>query len=57
MIYDEAIEEMRERRRKLMKEKYGNSPERLFDDADKWQKNHPERVVHPKQTMMLKKAS
>ena len=57
MIRDEAIEEMRERRRKLIKEKYGNSLDRLFDDADKWQKLHPERIVHPKRTETLKKAS
>ena len=57
MIRDEAIEEMRERRRKLMKEKYGNSLDRLFEEADKWQKQHPERIVHPQRTDTLKKAS
>jgi len=57
MIYDEAIEEMRERRRKLMKEKYDNSPDRLFEEADKWQKEHPDRVAHPQRTVVMKKAS
>ena len=57
MIRDEAIEEMRERRRKLIKDKYDNSLDRLFDDADKWQKQHPERIVHPERVIRLKKAS
>jgi len=57
MIHDEAIEEMRERRRILIKEKYNNSLDRFFEEADKWQKRHSERVVHPERTVMIKKAS
>lgn len=57
MIFDEAIEEMRERRRRLLKEKYDNSLERYFEEADKWQKQHPQRVVHPRPTETMKKAS
>ena len=54
MYHDDAIEEMRERRRKLLKEKYDGSLERLFNDADQWQKKHPERVVHPQRANDLK---
>ena len=57
MIRDEAIEELRERRRELMKVNYENSIERLFEDAGQWQKKHPERVVHPQRIKVLKKAS
>jgi len=47
MIRDDAIEEIRERRRKLIKDNYGDSVDRFFDDAEAWQKTHPERLVHP----------
>jgi hypothetical protein len=57
MIRDEAIEEIRERRRHLIKELYGGSIDRFFDDAEDWQKKHPERIVHPERIRELKKAS
>lgn len=47
MIRDEAIEEIRERRRRMIKEQYNGSFDRLLDDAEKWQKEHPDRIVHP----------
>ena len=57
MIRDEAIEEIRERRRRLIKEQYGGSIDRFLDDAEEWQKKHPERVVHPQRIREMKKAS
>jgi hypothetical protein len=57
MIRDEAIEEIRERRRKLLKEEYGGSIDRFFDAAEEWQKKHPERIVHPHRHIELRKAS
>jgi hypothetical protein len=57
MIRDEAIEEIRERRRRLIKEQYGGSMDRFIDDADEWQKKHPEKVVRPERIRELKKAS
>jgi hypothetical protein len=57
MIRDEAIEEIRERRRRLIKEQYGGSIDRFLDDAEKWQKEHPEQVVRPERIRELKKAS
>ena len=51
---DKAIEEMRKRRRKLLKEKYDGSLERLFNDAEQWQMQHPERIVHPQRAKDLK---
>jgi len=42
---DNAVEEIRERRRKLIKEKYAGSISRLIDEAIRWQKQHPDRVV------------
>ena len=47
MIRDEAIEEMRERRRRMMDEHYDGSIERLIDEAEQWQWEHPDRVVRP----------
>jgi hypothetical protein len=57
MIRDEAIEEIRERRRRLLKELYGGSIDRFLDDAEEWQKKHPERIVHPERARELPKAS
>jgi hypothetical protein len=54
MFHDDAIEEMRDRRRKLLKEKYDGSLDRLFNDAEQWQKQHPERIVHPQRENDLK---
>jgi hypothetical protein len=56
MFHDDAIEEMRERRRKLLKEKYDGSLECLFNDAEQWQKQHPERIVQPQRANDLKTA-
>lgn len=47
MIRDEAIEEIRERRRLMIQEQYEGSIERFLDDAEKWQKEHPEKIVRP----------
>ncbi|MDD5675061.1 MAG: hypothetical protein PHC61_12910 [Chitinivibrionales bacterium] len=55
MIHDDAIEEIRERRRKLLKDHYGNSIDRFFDEAEEWQKKHPERIAHPERTREYKK--
>ncbi|MFO7871154.1 MAG: hypothetical protein R6V03_06945 [Kiritimatiellia bacterium] len=42
---DPAVEEIRERRRKLIKERYHGSVERFIDEAMAWAKDHPDRVV------------
>jgi hypothetical protein len=47
MIRDEAIEQIRERRRRLIKERYGGSIDRYFDEAMEWQKKNPGRVARP----------
>ncbi len=57
MIRDEAIEEIRERRRKLINEQYGGSIDRFLDDAIEWQKKHPERVVNPSRSKEISKPS
>jgi hypothetical protein len=57
MIRDEAVEEIRERRRVLLTERYGGSIDRLLDDAGQWQKKHPERIVKPERLTELRKAS
>ena len=57
MIHDEAIEEIRERHRRLLKEQYGGSIDRFFDDAEEWQKKNPKQVFHPERIRDLRKAS
>ena len=42
---DDAVEEIRARRRKLIKEQYGGSISRLIDEAIQWQAKHPDKVV------------
>jgi hypothetical protein len=56
MIRDEAIEEIRERRRRMIKEQYGGSIDRFLDEAEEWQKKHPEQLAHPQRIRELKKA-
>ncbi len=57
MFHDEAIEEMRQRRWKMLKEQYNNSLQLFFNDADQWQKQHPDRIAHLKKESHLKKTS
>lgn len=57
MIRDEAIEEIRERRRHLLKVQYGGSIDRFLDDAEEWQKNNPDRIVRPERVRELSKAT
>lgn len=42
----DPIEEIRERRRKLMQEKYHGSVEELIAAGMKWEQHHPDRVVN-----------
>lgn len=57
MIRDQAIEEIRERRRQMIQVEYGGSFDRFMDDAEKWQKEHPDKVVRPERIRELKIAS
>ena len=42
---DEVIEEIRERRKRIIKEDYGGSFDQLFDEAMRHSKEHPERIA------------
>ncbi len=42
---DHAVEEIRARRRKLLKDKYDGSIARMIEDGMQWQAKHPDRVV------------
>ncbi len=57
MYKDKAIDEIRERRKKLFKEKYNNSIEKFINDAKKWQQKNPQKVVNLRKVRLLKKAS
>lgn len=43
---DEVIEEIRERRKKMLREDFDNSIKRFGEEAQRWQQEHPERVVN-----------
>jgi hypothetical protein len=41
----------------LDKQRYGQSVDKLFEEAEQWQKQHPERMVKPERLKELRKAS
>ena len=43
---DEVIEEIRERRRKMLQEEFSGSTRHFGEEARRWQREHPERVVN-----------
>lgn len=45
MSEDPTVEEVRERRRKLLKEKYQNSIGKLVSEGSKWEREHPHKTV------------
>jgi hypothetical protein len=57
MYKDPVIEEIRDRRKKLVREKYHGSIEEFLDAAKEYQKKHHEKVVNLHEDKKLKKAS
>ena len=45
-MIDKAVEEIRERRRRLWQSRYGGSVHRFVKEMDAWQKAHPRRVAN-----------
>jgi len=45
-MIDHAVEEIRERRRRLLRERYGGSIQRLLEASRKWERTHPGMVTH-----------
>jgi hypothetical protein len=43
---DQVIEEIRDRRRKMLQEDFGGSIKKFGEHARQWEKEHPERVVN-----------
>lgn len=43
---DRIVEEIRSRRRKLIREKYDGSAMKLVREAIEWERQHPDRVIH-----------
>ena len=41
---DREVEEIRRRRRQIIREEYGGSVHALVEDAIAWQKKHPDKV-------------
>jgi hypothetical protein len=42
---DTAVEEIRQRRRKMIHEKYGGSISTFIKEAESWQESHKRKVV------------
>jgi hypothetical protein len=57
MIHDQAVEQIRERRRRILRERYAGSIDRWMDGAQKWQREHPDRVVTLEDVRRIRKAS
>jgi len=44
-MIDHEVEEIRKRRRRILRDDYGGSIERFVEDAGRWGREHPEKVV------------
>ena len=44
-MIDHEVEEIRKRRRRILRDDYGGSIERLVEAARRWGREHPEKVV------------
>ena len=44
-MIDHEVEEIRKRRRRILRDDYGGSIERFVEDARRWGREHPEQVV------------
>lgn len=44
-MIDREVEEIRERRRRILRDDCGGSIERFVEDATQWSREHPEKVV------------
>ena len=44
-MIDREVEEIRKRRRRILRSDYGGSIERFVEDARRWSREHPEKVV------------
>ena len=44
-MIDREVEEIHRRRRRILRADYGGSIERLVQDARRWSREHPEKVV------------
>ena len=47
-MIDREVEEIRKRRRRILRDDYGGSIERFVEDARDWGQKHPEKVVNLK---------
>lgn len=43
---DEVIEEIRERRKRMLREEFDGSIKHFGDKARQWQHDHPDRIVN-----------
>ena len=53
---DEVVEEIRERRKKMLREDFADSIKRFGEEARRWQQQHPERVVNLRARRAYRKA-
>ena len=46
MYRDDAVEEIRQRRKELLQKQFGGSMKRFGEAAREWQRKHPDQVVN-----------
>jgi len=56
MYKDKAIDEIRDRRKKLLLKQYNGSIENLINEAISWQHKNPQKVTHLRKIKLLQKA-
>lgn len=56
-MFDKEVEEIRARRRKMIKDKYDGNINKLIDEAMEWEKENSNRVASPKMKNKLIDAS
>jgi len=44
-MIDHEVEEIRKRRRRILREDYGGSIEEFVKDASRWGREHPDKVI------------
>lgn len=47
-MFDREVDEIRARRKKLIKDNYDGDINKLIDEAIEWEKDNPDRVTSPK---------
>ena len=53
-MIDQEVEEIRKRRQRIHREDYGGSIDKFVEDARRWGREHPDKVVNLKKKRSTK---